>query len=324
MPAARGWEFDSLPEDGVMPASFVELTLTAAAWVGIAAAAVLVAALAVALMRKRLVAALTLVALLGFGAFATQSWESYRRDGERRALQSRLLAIETAAWNAGSPLSCLGVAEPRLTEACERALFASPQSVAAALSFTAARIGWLEEADALLRRDASFDAAASELRTAIEQDRYGVVAHVLQQRYGCSADVCAPLARLRNKERVRANLRDNAFAKRIEIHQADWEKAPPEEPAASVAAVSEPKGTPLPPKYTLPSADSIPPVSIMNPEPGTGAGAAAPSASGLPAPPATTTGSRAPALPPPAPAAGASRSSRAAPPPLQIGPATRP
>jgi hypothetical protein len=299
-----------------MPTSFAEITLAAAAWVGIAAAAVLVATLAVTLVRRRLVAALTLIALLGIAAWAVQISTNFTRDGERRALESRLLALESVTWTPSSPLSCLGAAADKTLEtACEHALFASPEIVAAATSLTSARVAWLQDARPFLQGRPSLEAAARDIRAAIEQDRYGFAAHALKQRYGCTAEACAMLSLLRDGAQVRANLRDDTFAKKIASHSVAWHAAPPSEPAPSVAAASGPKYAPLPSSFMLPSPDSIPPISIMTPEPGPATTGSTPQ----PAAPRPTAAQPPASLAPPAPHNGRP----AAPPPMQLAPVDR-
>jgi hypothetical protein len=310
------------PKTPEMPTMLAEITLVAAAWVGIAAAAVFVATLAFTLVRRRLTAALILIALVGLAAWVAQIWSTHTRDGERHALESRLGMLQAAAWATGSPLACLEAADDAdLATACEHALFASPQAVAAAASFTSAQVAWLRDARAFARADPSFEPIVRPLRAALEQDRFGFVAQALKDRYGCTAKACALLALFGEASTVRANLREDALAKRIATHKEAWQAGPTPERTPAVADAATPRNAaapryaPLPPNFTLPSADSIPPVSIMTPEPGPATTGSAPQPAARPAAPAAA-----------GPTLAAPQAARPAPaaPPMQLGPASRP
>ena len=116
-------------------------------------------------------------------------------------------------------------------------------------------------------------------RRAIELDRYGIAAHVLAERDGCTAERCAAFAMFQDTGALKANLKVHAFDTYVGRYAADWgKKEPPadKQPQASVSAPSPvasagpealPTGHPVDPRYDFPSAASIPPVSIMNAEP---------------------------------------------------------
>jgi hypothetical protein len=122
-------------------------------------------------------------------------------------------------------------------------------------------------------------------RRAIELDRYGIAAHVLATRDGCTPENCAAFAFLRDTTALKANLKARVYDQYVSRYAAAWNKAEPEKqapvaagqpdqrnaPGAPVAAVpgepSQPTGVPVSSKYDFPSAASIPPVSIMNSEP---------------------------------------------------------
>jgi hypothetical protein len=297
-----------------MPTIISEFTLTAAIWIGVAAAALVVAASIVALMRKTLAGALVFIAIVTTTAWGAYALSELARDGERRALENRLHALDAAMWVPGSPLGCLGTGAGDMADtACERALFASAETLSSAAAFTAARLSLLRDIVAFAARDASIEGTLGDLRAALEPDRFGFVAHVLGQGHGCTADACGMARLFQDFTKVRANLRDNLFAYKLGQHQPAWTAT--SEPAGAPAApppVAESgmRHAPLPPTFTLPSSESIPPVSIMDPEPATTAT--------IPAPPAAA--AAAPPLPPP-------RTSRPAnpngggrsPAPLQLG-----
>ena len=230
----------------------------------------------------------------------------HERQADRRSLDERAVSLTAQAIAPGSALACLdAMAGDAIETACEQNVFASPASVAAAISYTAARLSLLADATAYAERaDADYDAVLAPLRLALESDRLGLVAHVFAIRDSCTQLQCDALALLRNPARVQANLRDRTFESHVGRHAAGW-PARAGGPVAS-AAPDHATATPVSPQYDFPSAASIPAVSIMSAEP-----AAAAPPKPAPAPAAQT---RRP--PPPSARAAAPR-----PPPATSAPA---
>ncbi len=203
------------------------------------------------------------------------------RGAERRALAQRSAELTAQALAPGSTLACLdGAAGEAVENACEKTVFAGPQSTASAVAYMAARLTLLADGLAFARHgDPDFAATLSGLRRAIELDRFGVAAHVLAVRDGCTAERCAAFALLGETNVIKSNLKAQVFDQYVSRYAADWDKSEPKsEPvaekqapapaAAPVASAPEPPAkTPVANKYKFPSAASIPPVSIMNTEP---------------------------------------------------------
>jgi hypothetical protein len=226
----------------------------------------------------------------------------------------------------GSPLACLdALAGESVEVACEKAIFASPANVAAATSYVAARLALLSDISAYTRRGGAALDASIPLQRALEIDRFGFLAHVLATRDSCTGENCKALALLRDPSHVRANLSEQTFNHYLERYLLVWAKAaeppvaeaPPAQAAAPVAAQATPPAPHKVVNIDFPSAASIPPVNIMNPEPsgpvlpGVAAAAAANpnSQSGASA---SSRHSRKPAANPPAPAARQSAGAQAA------------
>ena len=105
---------------------------------------------------------------------------------ERRAVEVRAAELTMRAIEPGSALACLdAVAGAAVETACEKALFASPEAVAAAVAYVDARISLLIASVKLAERDPDYRASVERLRRAIEADRFGLVGHVLTTR-GCN------------------------------------------------------------------------------------------------------------------------------------------
>jgi hypothetical protein len=227
------------------------------------------------------------------------------RGAERRALTQRSAELTAQALVPGSALACLdGTAGEAVENTCEKAVFAGPQSTAAAVAYMAARLTLLADGLAFARHgDADFPAALAGLRRAIELDRFGIAAHVLAVRDGCTAERCAAFALLGDADVIKSNLKAQVFNQYVSRYAVDWNKFAPTvdklapAPLASVLEPTAPSKTPLGSKYSFPSASSIPPVSIMNAEPMLPKQATDAQAAQPPAPPAGLENAPAPAAP---------------------------
>jgi hypothetical protein len=197
------------------------------------------------------------------------------RTAEQRALLQRDSQLSMNAL-ASAPLACLdGVAGEQVENACEQSVFADAQSTARAVAYVNARLSLLSEAFAIARGDHDFLAAFATGRRAIELDRYGIAAHVLAVRDGCTSERCAAFAMFQDTGTLKANLKVQAFDTYVARYASAWSKSEPaadKQPQASVQPSISSAGEPAAPhpvesRYDFPSAASIPPVSIMNAEP---------------------------------------------------------
>ncbi len=274
-------------------------------WAVVVAAAVVAVAGALVAVRAgadgRSLAVVVLVLIAGLlGGWALDHLA--RRDiaAERRALDARAFELATRALMPGSALACLdAIAGETVEQACERALFASPEATAAAVSYVAAQLSLLASAADRTRR-ASPSSETANLRRALEADRFGIVAHVLAARDGCTPERCGAFALLQDTSRIGANLVARTFEARVKSHSAGWPPADAKAvasnpPTGATAPVAPGVAARVPNNLYFPSASSIPPVNIMTAEP--------------PPPPHDTTGAAEAATPTPPrkPPQGASR-----------------
>lgn len=249
-------------------------------------------------------AALVAAALAGVAVVAIlQHVSATEQARERLALVARNAELTRAALAPGSALACLnGEAGEKTGDACEAAVFGSAGAVAAAVAYEGERLSILKAAYDLSKQgDAQVMPALAGARRAVELDRYGLAAHVLAVREGCTAVECPVLAMFTDTTVLKANLKAQAFETYVAQYAPQWGKpAAPAAPAAPPVAAAPKEDTPAvasvapdtvaPPhdtqgtarpvdrKWTFPSADSIPPVSIMRSEP------ALPKAAELPEP----------------------------------------
>jgi hypothetical protein len=201
------------------------------------------------------------------------------RMAEQRDLRLRDSQLSVSALAPGSPLACLdGVAGEQVENACERAVFADAQSTARAVGYITARLALLADVSAIAQRDdRDLLAVFANARRAVELDRYGIAAHVLAVRDGCTTERCAAFAMFQDTGALKANLKVRAFDTYVARYASAWGKSEPgadKGPQASVAplppvaSAGEPSAPhPVDSRYDFPSAASIPAVSIMNAEP---------------------------------------------------------
>jgi hypothetical protein len=272
-------------------------------WIAAGSAAVLVAICAAAFTGLRTNAAragiVALGALLGVATLWALLGNPVAQDhgADRRALELRAQELTARTLAPGSALACLdAVAGENVDAACEKALFASAATVAAATSYAAARLELLSDMAAYVNRGGGdIDGILLPLRHSLETDAYGFVAHALAVRDGCTSQNCKALDMLADASRVRGNLSGQTLDRYLDRYLTAWAQQPdgPGPVADAAPTQTQPTyqpGAPGPRKMVnidFPTAASIPPVSIMNPEPGTKpTPAAAASSAASPNPPA--------------------------------------
>jgi hypothetical protein len=213
--------------------------------------------------------ALTVITLLAVGVAlaATARGFSSANSGTAEDVGSSPLTASLPA------LACIDdLAGEAVLTACEKAVFGSPESTAAALSYAARQItrltGFGDVAAANKNLTPEFDA----LRRAVEHDRYGLMAEVLVARDHCTVSDCAVFKSLTDRRRIASNIDERTYNGLVARYSAIW-NMPPAPAAAPVAALipGVPAGKPT--NAEFPSASSTPPVSIMTPEPGATASA---------------------------------------------------
>lgn len=291
-------------------------------WLTLAAAAFFGLILFVTLLRaEKSVAngALTVITLLAIGIAVASTIRTY----------GPVAAAGTAAVAAAAPpmltgenstlpaLSCVDdLAGELVLTACEKVLFGSAESAAAAVAYAAARLTRLTSFGDVATANKNMTPDLAALRRSVESDRYGLIAHVLLARDRCTPAECAAFSSLTDHSRIVANMDQQVYDGLILRYAPIW-NAPVTTGATMGALAGLPPSVPTGPGHPVnidfPSSSSTPAVSIMNPEPGSGA--AAPSGSRTPA---------AVASPPPRPAVAAKKPGpkpRAVAAPVQITPA---
>jgi hypothetical protein len=208
-------------------------------------------------------ALLVLIAIVGACWWVGDYLAGRDRAADERALNARVFELATRAFMPGSALGCLDplVAET-MEDTCEKTIFASPEATAAAISYVAAQLAVLGSAG-----EHAADPGMLALRRALEADRFGIVAHVLAARDGCTSDQCSAFAWLEDTSRIKVHLAERPFEARVKTYSASWPPAGSRAVATSAPASAPGAAARVPNNLYFPSASSIPPVNIMTAEP---------------------------------------------------------
>ena len=207
--------------------------------------------------------ALTVITLLAIGIAATATIRGFG-PGQGASAETR----SSQSVSAGLPaLSCIDdLAGETVLTACEKVLFGSAESTAAALSYAASQITWLTAFGDVAAANASMTPELQMVRRAVERDRYGLMAYVLAARDHCTPSDCAAFRAVTDRNQIVANMNERTYEGLIVRYAPSWNM--PAVTPAPVAALppSMPLGKPT--NAEFPTAASTPPISIMTPEPG--------------------------------------------------------
>ena len=269
------------------PAFPVWLTLAASGFFGVIVLIALVRA-------EKSVAngALTVITLLAIGIASTATIGGFGPDGQSASGETRSSQPIGVALPA---LSCTDdLAGETVLTACEKVLFGSAESTAAALSYAASQITRLTALGDVAAANARMTGELQMVRRAVERDRYGLMAYALAARDHCTPSDCAAFRALADRNQIVANMNERTYEGLIVRYAPSW-NAPVAAPAPVAVLPSMPSGKPT--NAEFPSAASTPPISIMTPEPGQATSSSTPRS---PAATSSSTGANAP-LPSPRP-----------------------
>lgn len=292
------------------------LTLAAAAFFGIIVLITLLRA-------ERSVAngALAVITLLSIGVAGAATVHGFGQSDRTASGEGRAVYPASAAL---PQVSCIDdLAGDAVLVACEKVLFGSAESVAAAVAYAASQITLLNSLGDVATANKGAGPDLQALRRAVERDRYGLMAYVLMARDHCTPTSCPAFRSLANNRQILANMDERVYENLVTRYAPSW-NAPAQAPSGLVAALPASVPTGKPTNAEFPTSASTPAVSIMSPEPPLGAPppkpapvtAAAPAAQPAPRAPAAAAPS-----PPPAPAVAAAKKP---PPPPKRAPAAAP
>ena len=295
-------------------------------WLTLAAAGFFGIILLITLLRaEKSVAngALTVITLLAIGIAVAATIRGFGTGEQTASAQPRSAQPARAAL---AQLSCIDdLAGEAVLNACEKTLFGSAESAAAAVAYAASLVTQVVGAgDASAVKNPSSEFLA--LRRAVERDRYGLMAYVLMARDHCSPQNCPAFRSVADSRQLASNMDDHVYENLITRYTSAWNAPVAQGGIAGVptgagilAALPPSMPTGKPTNAEFPTSASTPAVSIMAPEPGPGAKPAA----RAPAAAATTPPAAAAAPAAAAPAAPKKQAAKRAPSaaPVSIAPA---
>ena len=237
---------------------------------------------------------LALITLLAIGLAGAVTFRGFGTASVVHSSEVR--PVQTAA--APLPqLSCIDeMAGDAVLAACEKVLFGSAESVAAAVAYAASQITLLTSLGDVAAANNGAGSDLLALRRAVERDRYGLMAYVLTARDRCTPTACRAFRSLTEPRQIAANMEDRVYESLVTRYAASWNA--PQAAAGMVAALPPSLPTGKPTNAEFPTSASTPAVNIMTPEPPLGAASKPSSAAAVPASPAAP---RPAAAPPPAP-----------------------
>ena len=236
------------------------LTLAAAAFFGLV---VLVMVLrADRSVANTTLAVLTLISIAVAGTMVVQGFSGGSRSAP--AAEARYVPPASAAL---PQLSCIDdLAGDAVLSACEKALFGSAESAAAAVAYAANQITLLISLGDVATANKGAGSDLMALRRAVERDRYGLMAYVLTTRDRCTAQSCPLFRSLTSKNQIAANMDERLYESLVTRYAPSW-NAPPQAASGLLAGLPPSMPTGKPTNAEFPTSASTPAISIMNPEP---------------------------------------------------------
>ena len=198
------------------PAFPMWLTLAAAGFFGIIVLITLVRA-------EKSVAngALTVITLVAIGIAVAATIRGFGPGGGGGVAETPRSPLQV---NASLPaLSCIDdMAGETVLTACEKVLFGSSESVAAAVSYMSARISRLTALGDVASANRNITPELQALRRSIERDRYGLVAYVLLVRDHCTPSDCAAFRSLTDRNQIVANMDERIYDGLVTRYAPSW------------------------------------------------------------------------------------------------------
>jgi hypothetical protein len=239
--------------------------------------------------------ALTVITLLAIAVAVAATIRGFGPDGQTASGEGRSLQPVSAALPA---LSCIDdLAGDAVLNACEKTLFGTPDSAAAAVTYAASQITRLTALGDLATAEKNTSTELQALRRAVERDRYGLMAYALMARDHCMPSSCPAFRSVADNHQLVANMDERLYENLITRYAPSWNAPAPAPAGAGLIAGLPPSGpTGKPTNADFPSAASTPPVNIMTPEPPLASSAAKPPAATAPPPAARPAPVASPAL----------------------------
>jgi hypothetical protein len=209
--------------------------------------------------------ALAVIALLAIGIASTTTVRGFGIPSRTAdpAVETRVAALHVPLAPA---LACLdGLAGESVEAACEKAVFGSADTAAAAVSYAAGQVSRVIASGGAR----TLTPEQQVLKRAVERDRYGLVAQVISIRDRCIVTDCPLFRVLSDSNQIRANMNERLYDTLVTRYSASWSSAAAgaaaPSPAAGLLAPAMAVGRPTTVDFATSAA--IPPVNIMTPDP---------------------------------------------------------
>src|SRR3954452_269889 len=162
-----------------------------------------------------------IITVLALGIAAAASFRGF---GPAADSASETTAFVQPPTNAALPaLSCIDdLAGDTVLGACEKALFGSAETAAAAVSYAASQISRLTAFGDVATANRSLTPELQTLRRSVERDRYGLMAQVLPARDHCSPSDCAAFRALTDNRQIVANMDQRVYEGLISRYAPLW------------------------------------------------------------------------------------------------------
>ncbi len=234
-------------------------------WATLAAAGFFALVLLIVLLRadKTMAnGALSVIALLAIGIASTTTVRGFGTSS-RPADSPTETRAGTQQVVLAPALACLdGLAGDSVEAACEKAVFGSADTAAAAVSYAAGQVSRVIASG----NARSLTPEQQVLKRAVERDRYGLVAQVIAVRERCVVTDCPLFRMLSDSNQVKANMNDRLYDTLVARYSPSWTSAAAAPPSPSAGLLpSMPSGRPTTVDFA--NSASIPAVNIMTPEP---------------------------------------------------------
>src|SRR6202171_5127271 len=177
--------------------------------------------------------ALTVITLLAIGIAATATIRGFGPGSQSASGETRSSQPMSAALPA---LSCIDdLAGETVLTACEKGLFGSAESTAAALSYAASQITRLTALGDVAAANARMTGELQMVRRAVERDRYGLMAYALAARDHCTPSDCAAFRALAGRNQIAANMDERVYDGLIARYAPSWNAPAAAAPVAMLA-----------------------------------------------------------------------------------------
>src|SRR5215470_13263688 len=155
--------------------------------------------------------AFTIITLLAVGVAVAATFDRFGSAGRTMTMPREAQRGQAASVSLPA-LACIeDLAGDTVLAACEKDLFSSAEVAAAAVSYAASEIERLTTYGDVASANQDMTPDLMSLRQAVERDRYGLIAHILAERYRCTPSDCVVFRAITNRRQIVANMEAHTY-----------------------------------------------------------------------------------------------------------------